>query len=68
MIEGFFGFEIFYVGILWVSKFGQVFFWVDLSRDFFRYSKLMFLFFVLYHLMLSGNFCGSEIRHGIFRG
>ena len=26
----------------------------------------MFLFFVLYHLMLSGNFCGSEIRHGIF--
>ena len=25
----------------------------------------MFLFFVLYHLMLSGNFYGSEIRHGI---
>ena len=28
----------------------------------------MFLFFVLYHLMLSGNFCGSEIRHGTFWG
>ena len=26
------------------------------------------LFFVLYHLMLSGNFQGSEIRHGIFWG
>ena len=29
---------------------------LDLSRDFFGYSKLMFLFFMLYHLMLSGNF------------
>ena len=28
----------------------------------------MSLFFVLYHLMLSGNFCGSEIQHGIFWG
>ena len=29
----------------------------------------MFLFFVLYHFMLSGNFCyGSEIQHGIFGG
>ena len=28
----------------------------------------MFLFFVLYHLMLSGNFFGSEIGHGIFWG
>ena len=29
----------------------------------------MFLFFVLYHFMLSGNFCyGLEIRHGIFWG
>ena len=28
----------------------------------------MFLFFVLYHLMLSGNFYGSEIRNRIFRG
>ena len=26
----------------------------------------MFPFFVLYHLMLSGNFYNSEIRHGIF--
>ena len=40
-----------------------------LSRVFFGYSKLMFLFFVLYHFTLSGNFCyGSEIRHGIFWG
>ena len=47
-ISGFFG----------VGKFWQVFFLgkFDLSRDFFGYSKLMFLFFVLYHLMLSGNF------------
>ena len=28
----------------------------------------MFLLFVLYHLMLSGNFFGSEIGHGIFWG
>ena len=26
------------------------------------------LFFVLHHLMLSGNFYGSEIRHGILWG
>ena len=26
----------------------------------------MFLFFMSYHLMLSGNFYGSEIQHGIF--
>ena len=26
----------------------------------------MFLFFVIYHLMLSGNFYGSEIRHESF--
>ena len=32
-------------------------------RDFFGYSKLIFLFFVLYHFMLPGNFYyGSEIR------
>ena len=38
-------------------------------RDFFGYSKLIFLFFVLYHFMLPGNFYyGSEIRHGIFWG
>ena len=28
----------------------------------------MFLFFVLHHLMLSGNFYGLEIRHEIFLG
>ena len=28
----------------------------------------MFLFFVLYHLLLSGNFYGSGIRHGILWG
>jgi hypothetical protein len=28
----------------------------------------MFLFFVLYHLVLSGNFYSLEIRHGIFWG
>ena len=40
-----------------------------ISRDFWGYSKLIFLFFVLYHFMPSGNFyCGSEIRHGIFWG
>ena len=26
----------------------------------------MFLFFMLYHSMISGNFYGLEIRHGIF--
>ena len=28
----------------------------------------MFLFFVSYHLRLSGNFYGSKIQHGIFLG
>ena len=46
--------QFFYVG-----KFWQVFF---------GYSKLMFLFFVLHQLMLSGNFYGWEIRHGILGG
>ena len=27
-----------------------------ISRDFFGYSKLIFLFFALYHFMLPGNF------------
>ena len=47
-------------GLFWVGKFWQAFFfgWLDLSRDFWGYSKLMFLFFVLYHLMFSGNFYG----------
>ena len=26
----------------------------------------LFLIFMLYHLMLFGNFYGSEIQHGIF--
>ena len=40
-----------------------------ISRDFLGYSKLIFLYFVLYHFMLPGNFnYGSEIRHGIFWG
>ena len=37
-----------------------------ISRDFFGYSKQIFLFFVLYHFMLPGNFYyGSEFQHGI---
>ena len=40
-----------------------------INRDFLGYSKLIFLFFVLYYFMLPGNFhYGSEIRHGIFWG
>ena len=42
---------------------------LTISRNFLGYSKLIFLFFVLYHFMLPGNFhYGSEIRHGIFWG
>ena len=42
---------------------------LTISRDFLGYLKLIFLFFVLYHSMLPGNFHhGSEIRHGIFWG
>ena len=42
---------------------------LTISRDFLGYSKLIFLFFVLYHFMLARNFhYGSEIRHGIFWG
>ena len=65
-----FVFKILDFGIFLGTKIWQVFFGgqLDLSRDFFGYSKLMFLFFVLYHLMLSGNFYGSEIRHGMFLG
>ena len=39
-------------------------------RDFFGYSKLIFLFFLLYHFMLPGNFYyGSEkFGMGFFRG
>ena len=40
-----------------------------ICRDFFGYSKLIFLFFVLYHFMLPGNFHNdSEIWHKIFWG
>ena len=50
-----------------IFSFGNYFFGeIDLSRDFCGYSKLMFLFFVLYRLMLSGIFYGLEIQHGIF--
>jgi len=42
---------------------------LTISRDFFGYSKLIFLFLVLYHFMLAGNFhYGLEIRHGMFWG
>ena len=38
-----------------------------IGRNFLGYSKLIFLFFVLYHFMLPGNFhYGSEIRREIF--
>ena len=49
-------------GIFWVEKFWQVFLGGSLisAGIFLGYSKLnMFLFFVLYHLILSGNFYGS---------
>ena len=49
-------------GILWISSYR------DDQRIFFGYSQLMFPFFLLYHLMLSGKFYGAEIRHGIFNG
>ena len=40
-----------------------------ISRDFFGYSKLIFLFFVLYHFMLPGNFYyGSEFQPKGFLG
>ena len=38
------------------------------SSGFFGYSKLMSPFFMLFHLMLSEIFYGSEIQHGIFGG
>ena len=42
---------------------------LTISKHSLGYSKLIFLFFVLYHFMLRGNFhYGSEIRHGIFGG
>ena len=43
--------------------------YLAISRDFFGYSKLIFLFFVLYYFMLPGNFYyGSEFQHGILWG
>ena len=40
-----------------------------ISRDFWGYSKLIFLFFVLYHFMLPANFYyGSEFQHWILWG
>ena len=40
-----------------------------IRRDFWGYSKLMFLIFVLFYFLLPGNFYyGSEICHGIFWG
>ena len=70
MIKGFFGGLRFSIqGFFKVGKFGQVFFWIlDLGRDFFGCSKVVFPFFVLYHLMLCGNFYGQEIHQGIFWG
>ena len=53
MIEGVLGFEIFDLGIFGGRKILASIFW-----DFLGYSKLMFLFFVLCHLMLPGNFYG----------
>ena len=51
----FFGSESFDSGIFLGRKIWQVFFWggwLDLSGDFWGYPY----FFVLYHLILSGNF------------
>ena len=80
MIERFFGSEFFDSGIFsrksWqvlflVAWFNEGFVWV--LKAILRFvvvlaypSRVMFLFFVLYHLMLSGNFWRWEIHHGIF--
>ena len=62
MIEGFGGLKFLILGFFGTENFGKYSFGdLDLSRDFYGYSKLMFLFFVLYRLMLSGNFYGWEI-------
>ena len=39
-----------------------------LASIFFGYSKLMFLFFVLHHVMLSGNFYDWRFGMEFFRG
>ena len=80
MIERFFGYEFFDSGIFsrksWqvlflVAWFNEGFVWV--LKAILRFvvvlaypSRVMFLFFLLYHLMLSGNFWRWEIHHGIF--
>jgi len=39
-LKDFLGFEISILGFFWVAKFGKVFFgWLDLSRNFWGYSK-----------------------------
>ena len=45
MIEGFFGGLKFSIpGFFWIGKFGKYFLgWLDLSRDFLRYSKQNYL-------------------------
>ena len=49
------------------ENFGKLFFWVAWFKwGFFGVFQLMFVFFVLYHFMLSGNFYGLEIQLGIF--
>ena len=61
LILGFFGGE----KILAVKLLGRA---LNSSSGFFGYSKLMSPFFMLFHLMLSEIFHGSEIQHGIFGG
>ena len=60
--------------ILWQDQLSSMGF-TDTPRDERRISlgrKILvssfYLFLVLYHLMLSGNFYGSKTRHGIFWG
>ena len=57
-LKDLFGFEIFDFGIFLVTLIS--------GGIVSGYSKLMFLFFVLDYLILSGRFYGSENRHGIF--
>ena len=56
----------------WVQnfRFQDFWGWENFGKYFLWYSKLMFLFFMLYHyiLILSGNFYGSKIQHWIFGG
>ena len=66
MIKGFFGGFFFFFS---VGKFWHFFGWLDSNGNFLGHSKTNvspILFFVQYHLMLSENFHGWDIRHGIF--